>query len=141
MPDSIEIKVDGRDRVANWLRGLTHRLPKATADETEAWAKETRADLKAMPYPAAPAGSRYKRTGQLANRWAVEKRGGGVFAITNRAQDRRGRFYAAYVVGDAAGKSQAWMHRGRWWRFAEVIKDRLGHLRRRLAERLNREAR
>src|SRR5687767_8394602 len=116
MTDGIEVRVDGRDRVANWLRAFTFKLPKAASEETEAWAKETRAELKSMPYPAAPAASRYKRTGQLANRWAVERRGENAFAIVNRAQVR-GRHYAGYVVGDMDSK-QAKVHQGRWWRLA-----------------------
>lgn len=35
------------------------------------------------------------------------------YTVSNRAS-YRGRVYPKFVVGDATGANQAWMHQGRW---------------------------
>lgn len=73
-----------------------------------------------------PARGRYQRTGLLGSRWAIEERGQG-YTISNTAA-RRGREYGIYVVGDAYGNRQAWMHQGRWQVFRDVAEDEIAKL-------------
>ena len=71
------------------------------------------------PYPAPPPGSTYRRTFRLKAGWKVQSAGATGYTIKNLAA-RKGRRYAKYVVGDASGKRQAKIHRGRWKLLREV---------------------
>ena len=93
------------------LAAIARRSPD-TADKIEReFLNEERKRLKAEPYPPKRPGQTYKRTGNLANRWAVEKQSG--WALVNRAD------YSRYVVG--LPSEQAWMHEGRWWSAAHLL--------------------
>ncbi len=70
-------------------------------------------------YPPPPSGSRYTRTYLFKNSWRITKQARG-FKLENTASTRRGR-YGNYVVGDALGAGQAWMHVGRWLLFRDVV--------------------
>ena len=56
---------------------------------------------------------RYKRTFKLKRGWRVMRKGPTGYTILNHASFR-GRGYTKYVVGDAKGSQQAYMHAGRW---------------------------
>ena len=71
-------------------------------------------------YPRERPNQRYKRTGNLGASWKVLNVGDG-YRISNDARGPKGRAYAKYVVGDSYGTSQAWMHRGRWQNFRDVV--------------------
>lgn len=71
------------------------------------------------PYPAPPPGSTYRRTFRLKAGWKVQAAGATGYMIKNLAA-RKGRRYSKYVVGDASGKRQAKIHRGRWKLLREV---------------------
>lgn len=68
-------------------------------------------------YPSPPAGSTYRRTGNLGRAWTSAQyeihasTGGITGVIGNAVRDRRGRAYGPYVQ-DA--DEQAAQHRGRW---------------------------
>jgi hypothetical protein len=136
----------GVDRVRNSLRQMVARAPQIVDETMGEWAKETRADLKGTRYPAPPLPKKgrkpYRRTGRLANSWFAKRIKIGQWAIGNRAQ-AKGRGYASYVIGDESGKhgKQAWMHKRRWWKATEEIKRRIGKLRRRINDALDRELR
>lgn len=140
MTDGIEVRYEGLGRVTNWLRNLGGLIQRDTDKETEMWGEETERVLKSKPYPPQRSGSRHQRTFELRNRWKLEKKQQGAFAITNKARDRRGRFYARYPVGDGEGKGQAWMHRDRWWLFMNVIRERLPKLTGRIVSAIRRRA-
>lgn len=74
-------------------------------------------------YPPERPGQQYVRTGRLFYSWKVEEIPNG-YALENRAS-RRGREYAGYVIGDAYGGGQAWMHVGRWETLRDVTKEQL----------------
>lgn len=59
------------------------------------------------------------RTGLLFRSWFIREQPKG-YMIGNDAA-RRGRQYAKYVVGNAYGTGQAWMHVGRWKVFRDVL--------------------
>ena len=70
-------------------------------------------------YPPERQGQKYVRTGRLGFSWRVHRLDTG-YVISNNAS-RRGRYYTRYVVGDAYGHGQAWMHVGRWQKFKTVV--------------------
>ena len=74
------------------------------------WFQHIRAKLKGKPYPAKRPGQKYVRTGNLANRWAVEE-GAGSWFVRNTAP------YADEVVGDR----QSEYFKGRWWTARDVV--------------------
>lgn len=71
-------------------------------------------------YPAERPGQTYKRTGNLFSGWRLRQ-------LENNKGYSLGnvREYAQYVVGDAYGTSQAWMHKGRWSNFRDVTEKEL----------------
>lgn len=113
----------GYNRVKNALRGLVVKSPQVADETLRAWAQDSRAELKSTPYPPVPAGSKYIRTGNLANRWAVVNLGVARYALVNRAP------YSGWVVGE----QQTQTHRqNKWWRASEILARRLDELRDRL---------
>jgi hypothetical protein len=63
-------------------------------------------------YPPERPHQKYQRTGRYGASWHVEKLADG-YSIYNNAE-AKGRQYPRFVVGDAYGTGQAWMHQGRW---------------------------
>lgn len=83
---------------------------------------------------------RYERTGRLGRSWQVESLDNG-YSISNRASNKYGTEYAPYVVGDAYGTSQAWMHVGRWQLFRDVADDEISTWPDEVADEVNMVAR
>lgn len=74
-------------------------------------------------YPPARPDSTYVRTYTLQKSWKVSQAG----ALGYRVEAdpvQRGRHYGKYVVGDAYGKQQAWMHY-RWQLFRNVADEEI----------------
>lgn len=69
----------------------------------------------------------YKRTGTLGRSWKIEEIDNG-YQIENTARSKRGHRYSRYVVGDAYGTGQAWMHQGRWQVFRDVVDEEVEKL-------------
>ena len=65
-------------------------------------------------YPPERPGQRYIRTGTLYSNWCVTRLDNG-YRVSNKTK------YTQWVVGDAYGKKQAWMHKNRWPVFREVV--------------------
>lgn len=154
---NFNMEVKGFNRVANKLRTLAAKMDEITSDEIYKWAQQTRADLKAEPYPAKNEKSKtwasdkqrkyvmaairegriqvpYRRTGGLANRWSAAR-------TTKGAVIRNSARYAKYVVGDEQGLGQnKEFHKGRWYQARQdVIDKRLPAMRKMLARRLLQE--
>lgn len=66
-------------------------------------------------------GSRYKRTYRFRANWTISSYELG-YKIENRTP------YGRYVVGDAFGGGQAWMHQGIWKPFREVAEEETAKL-------------
>lgn len=98
----------------NSLRRLAVEAVPIADKEVRTWAQDTRKALKATPYPPQRPGQTYKRTGRLANSFAVKKQGPAVYTLVNSAE------YASFVIGE----NQAWMHKGRWYQFLEEVNKR-----------------
>lgn len=126
------IEVRGVNRVRNSLRRLAADTPELIDSDIRDWSQDTRKALKGTKYPAKRPGQTYVRTGRLANSFAVNREGKASYAIQNRAS------YAVYVIGDARGQNQAWMHEGRWWTMREEIEKRTPELVKKLTRTLMR---
>ena len=112
-----EYREKGHERVVSTFRRVATRGQKEMEDTTYLWAAQRMAtQLQAKPYPPERPRQRYVRTGQLGRSWGARRSPGGATIFNNRP-------YARYVVGDDKGKGQAWMHAGRWWLAADVIRD------------------
>ena len=75
-----------------------------------------------------PGRGRYVRTGLLGHSWSIEeneKQSG--YTIKNNAS-RKGHYYAKYVVGNARGDGQAWMHVDRWQLLRDVTEEEVQRL-------------
>lgn len=142
-PGGVSLTYRGHNRVANKLRALASAARHQTDPVIEEHTGFLRRTLKATPYPVRPLlprllggrrRRRYRRTGRLANSWRAQKLNDGEWQVVNTAR-RRGRLYAAYVIGPrqgAKGRRQAWMHRGIWWHADEVALEHNRRLTRRL---------
>lgn len=64
---------------------------------------------------------RYQRTGNFGGHWVITEADHG-YKLANTAT-RKGRAYGHYVVGDAYGRGQAWMHEGRWQLLRDVVDE------------------
>ena len=76
-------------------------------------------------YPAERPGQKYKRTGRFFRGWRIEQISGSKGYTLKNVAMFRGNAYPQYVVGDAYGTSQAWMHKGRWPNFRDVTEKEL----------------
>lgn len=132
----LSVKFDGQ-LVRRGLQDLSAEIPKIGRQPIRAMMERVKRKMQA--YPDEPAGQsvvvrhnvlgktyrrargRYERTGNLGASWAITEIEGG-YAIENTAA-HRGRKYGRYVVGDAYGAGQAWMHQGRWQVLRDVVDD------------------
>lgn len=90
-------------------------------------------------YPPERPNQLYVRTGNLGASWRVERTEDG-YTIRNDAR-RKGRRYARYVVGDAYGLGQAWMHAGRWPVFRNVVEAEIDKMPQEIANEIDLVAR
>jgi len=90
-------------------------------------------------YPAERPGQRYVRTGNLGASWQVHRMEAG-YQIVNNAR-RKGILYTGYVVGNAYGTGQAWMHEQRWQLFRDVADAEIEKLPEEVARELDMVAR
>jgi hypothetical protein len=92
------------------------------------------------PYPAERPGQTYRRTGRLRRGWKIVRLGNTGYKIENRARFK-GQSYLRWVVGDAYGNRQAWMHVGRWKVFRDVVDDEFEKIPPDIATEIHRVAR
>ena len=98
---------------------------------------------KVRHYPPKRPRQKYERTGTFGRSVKVKEakrtgRGTGTYArratlVTDAVQKRR--HYSVYVTGNAQGKRQAWMHKGRW----AVAADEVTNASQKLISKINRE--
>lgn len=124
-------RVVGSTRVANNLRAAA-AASKNTAPITYKWAQRTRGKLKGQRYPSRLSHFKHKRTGALANSWAVVGAGKNAYAIENRARSKRGFPYPIVVVGLPDGTRTPFGNHPsfkRWWIARDIIEDEIPELR------------
>lgn len=78
-------------------------------------------------YPPERPGQKYVRTGQMFYSWRIMPSERNGYTLENFAT-RRGVNYPSFVVGNAYGQGQAWMHRGRWELLRDVVEEELQDL-------------
>jgi hypothetical protein len=78
-------------------------------------------------YPPERPGQSYTRTGRLGFNWQVKRLDDG-YTVANPTP------YAKYVVGNAYGTDQAWMHVGRWQLFRNVVDMEVNNLPQEISE-------
>ncbi len=117
------LEVLGTQRVSNKLRGVASFHPEVTTPVMKRWAQEKSKQLRNTAYPPERPGQKYKRTGRLGRSWRAMNPRPGVVSIINLARTPGGKPYAHWVVGDAKGEGQAWMHVSRWWKARDIIEE------------------
>lgn len=128
MADAIRFEFDGFNRVRNNLRRRASDNAVALDATIGAYVKSQRHKFKSLPYPPKLPNQRYRRTGNLANRWAARKTSASRWQLVNTAK------YAVRVVGQV--RQQAPIHRGRWWIAKEEAKKDVPELTKRLTQEL-----
>lgn len=113
----------GRQRIRTVMNRIVRRMQEYPPEPTGQSRAESHPVLGTI-YRRAK--GRYKRTGKLFASWKIEEIANG-YAIENTAA-HKGRRYGQYVVGDAYGTSQAWMHKGRWQLFRDVTDEEISKL-------------
>ncbi|HEY4692538.1 MAG TPA: hypothetical protein VIH16_03820 [Bellilinea sp.] len=119
----LSIKVDG-ELVRKGLQDLGAEIPRIGRSQIRFTSERIVRRMQA--YPAKRPRQKYSRTGRLFSHWKIEN-SRDRYTIENTAR-HKGRAYAKFVVGDAFGTSQAWMHRGRWLVFRDVAEEELQKL-------------
>lgn len=114
----LSIKVDGK-LVRQGLEDLGAEIPQIGRRRIRTFID--RVYRRVSPYPPERPGQRYRRTGNLFSHWQIVALPDG-YQIANTAM-RKGKAYPQYVIGDARGGSQAWMHKGRWEVLRDVVED------------------
>lgn len=80
-------------------------------------------------YPPERPGQRYKRTGRFFYSWGIDRVGNTGYVLKNTARSPKTRKeYGQYVVGNAYGLKQAWMHKGRWELLRDVVDQEVAEL-------------
>jgi hypothetical protein len=86
-------------------------------------------------YAPPPPNSKYIRTGRLGRGYGLMRHSRTAVRIFNLTP------YTGYVVGDAQGQGQAWMHAGRWWLARQRVEARLDDATERIGRAIERELR
>lgn len=74
-------------------------------------------------YPPERPGQTYVRTYTLGGGWMITPNSSGTgYSVSNNTP------YTKYVVGNAYGLEQAWMHAGRWQLLRDVAEDEVSKL-------------
>lgn len=119
----ISIKVDG-ELVRKGLQDLGMEIPKIGRSQLRFTSERIVRRMQAYP-PERPR-QKYKRTGRLFRSWKIDN-SQDRYTIENTAA-KKGRLYGHFVIGNAYGTGQAWMHRGRWLLLRDVVEQELEKL-------------
>jgi hypothetical protein len=99
------------------LQNLKADVPKIGRNQI--WMSMQRARRRAKIYPPERPRQKYVRTYRLRDNWKIGKSEGvkAGYSISNSTS------YEPYVMGDAYGNRQAWMHKGRWSLIRDIMKE------------------
>lgn len=116
MSETFSIEVKGLDELAEALEHLAGETTRVLQEGMEQGVLYVHQSMP--PYPPARIDSRYRRTGSLGRSMTTEVRtmGATVTGIVGSAMP-----YAPLVIGT----EQAGMHRRRWWRLVDVVRQAL----------------
>lgn len=115
----LSIQVTGAELVRKGLEDLGAEIPRIGRLQIYRTAQAIVRTMK--EYPPERPGQTYIRTGTLGGGWNILSRSDG-YTIRNDTP------YAKYVVGNAYGLEQAWMHQGRWQLQRDVTEDEVSKL-------------
>lgn len=113
----ITIQVRNAELVGKGLANIRAEIPRISENTIKKAGESIIREMR--KYPPERAGQRYVRTYKLRDSWKLSRSATG-YTITGDPVNK-GRSYGRYVVGDAAGGGQAWMHVGRWLLFRDVV--------------------
>jgi hypothetical protein len=97
----LTLKLEGAEIVRKGLENLSAEVPKVSRRRIYNTMLKIRTRMKKYPPPRR--GQRYIRTFRLQRGWNIKQANNG-YSINNATA------YTKFVVGDAFGTSQAWMH-------------------------------
>jgi hypothetical protein len=115
----ITINLKGVDIVRQGLQNLASEIPQVGRRQIYDNMNLITRDMEA--YPEERPGQKYIRTGRLGFSWYIKNVDQG-YMVYNPTP------YGKYVVGNAYGQGQAWMHEGRWQLFRDVVEHNVSKL-------------
>ena len=126
-----QLNVIGQNAVENALRTAAATGQKRITNVTYQWAQgNVMSQLRTRAYPAERPGQKYRRTYNLRAGWDIRINKASI-TIYNRMG------YAGYVVGDAKGAGQAYMHVNRWWLARDIVTEARVNLKPMILDELN----
>jgi hypothetical protein len=130
----ISFDIKGARLVSKSLHDLRRELPRIARGRIFDALKRIVNRFK--KYPPRRTGQRYVRTFKLKRGFRIKRKGKVGYTVANVAKFR-GRSYPKYVIGDAAGDRQAWMHVGRWRVLREEMENELEKMPKAIASRVH----
>jgi hypothetical protein len=115
----LTMQVTGAEIVRKGLQDLGAEIPRIGRQQIYYTASAIVRRMRTYPPP--PTYSTYVRTGTLGAGWEVVSRSDG-YTIRNDTP------YTKYVVGNAYGLEQAWMHQDRWQLLRDVQEEEIAKL-------------
>src|SRR5689334_4259146 len=115
----LSLNITGADLVRKGLQDLSAEIPKI--GRLQIYQTEQAIVRRMKVYPPERPNQTYIRTGTLGGGWSITSRIDG-YTISNSTP------YTKYVVGNAYGLEQAWMHQGRWNLLRDVSDEEVGKL-------------
>ena len=118
----LSVTVTGADIVRQGLQDLEREIPRIGREQIY---RTMQAIVRTMKiYPPPPSASTYVRTGTLGAGWTILPASGAMpgYMVRNDTP------YTKYVVGNAYGLEQAWMHQGRWNLLRDVAEEETAKL-------------
>jgi len=116
----LTVRAKGFEMVRQGLEDLGAEVPKIGRRRMRT--VMNRVVRRMQEYPSERPGQKYTRTGLFFRRWMIKE----IARVGYRIENTRPA--GQYVVGDAYGTTQAWMHKGRWPLFRDVTDEELKEL-------------
>jgi len=120
----LSIKFTGAELVRSGLQDLAAEIPKV--GRLQIYRTEQAIVKRMKKYPPERINQRYRRTGNLGRAWTITPLPNG-YTLSNNVRSPQGVFYTKYVVGNAYGLDQAWMHistdQGKRWPLLRDVQD------------------
>jgi hypothetical protein len=115
----LSLSVTGAEIVRQGLQDLGAEIPRVGRLQIYQTAQGIVRRMK--EYPPERPNQTYIRTGTLGGGWMVISNPNG-YSVQNNTP------YTPFVVGNAYGLEQAWMHQGRWQLLRDVTEDEVSKL-------------
>jgi hypothetical protein len=116
----ITIRAKGAKDAASFIRRIWTNMP--VIGRSTIFGALTRVMQKLRIYPAQRPGQRYVRTFKFRGGWNIKKVKPVGYQLANATT------YSKYVVGNAYGLNQAWMHKDRWTTFRDRLDAEIAQL-------------